>query len=90
MHICKTSNISLKNILIYLWERCFLNVADGTNLGAVIVENGIVENIATWKYSQDMTKFSPKVNLTKYGKILSFREFGPDNSKLSNTACFQL
>ena len=60
MHICKTSNISLKNILIYLWERCFLNVADGTNLGAVIVENGIVENTATWKYSQDMTKFSPK------------------------------
>ena len=31
-----------------------------------------------------------KVNLTKYGKILSFCDFGPYNSKLSNTVCFQL
>ena len=31
-----------------------------------------------------------KVNLTKYGKILSFQDFGPYNLKLSNTACFQL
>ena len=29
-----------------------------------------------------------KVNLTKYGKIQSFRDLGPCNSKLSNTACF--
>ena len=41
--------MSLKNILIYLWESCFLNIADGTNFGAIsmTVENGIVENTAT-------------------------------------------